>query len=195
MIVFDLGEVYIQGLVGVENHLTKILNIEKDEIWKALDSPMKIPYFKGLINEDEYLKDVIDKGKWLITLSKLKDTIRMNFTENVEVKEIIEELYNRQYSLGLLSVHGKEWIDFIRNKYDHEKYFDSIGYSFELHLLKDNIFLFKEYIRINKIDTSTSIFIDDQVSNLDIARRCGFKVHQFVDDKELRKFLIKNKFL
>ena len=51
-------------------------------------------------------------------------------------ENIIEKLKDKQFKLGLLSVHAKEWIEYCDKKYGYHRLFDSTLYSFEIAVSK-----------------------------------------------------------
>jgi len=80
-IIFDLAEVYLKGLVGVEHILEPILGLSAREIFPKLKGDNMVALFHGEISEDEYWHNIIDKNGWEVENSVLKKAIRQNFEE------------------------------------------------------------------------------------------------------------------
>lgn len=182
-IIFDLSEVYLNGLYGSHLRLSKKIKKEIDD--SAFFVPEMRQYFEGRILEDQYLNALIIHNKWPIDLKNLKATIRNNFREIEGTRKIIERLKTNGYQLGLLSVHGKEWISHCEEKFDYHKLFDSIVYSFEIGVCKPEK---KAYLSILKKlgkEPSECLFIDDMEENLLAAREIGMNTILFTTSKQL----------
>ena len=186
-VIFDLSEVYLHGFVGVEKHLllnhqVQITNVElqTEELGKL---------FLGEITEDEYWNSIRQKFSWELNLQQLKKAVRDNFTEIEGTRGVIEILKNSGYSLGLLSVHAKEWIDHCEEKFDYHKFFDSISYSFEEGLSKPEQKAFE--LILGKLNTQpeVSLFIDDSERNLLVAEKLGIGTILFQDAVQLKEDL------
>lgn len=188
-IIFDLSEVYLQGLLGVERNLSKILNISEEEILLGLNISELMNLFKGEISEDIYLENVIEKNGWEVSKEKLKKNIRKNFKEIEGTRRIIEMLKNKGFKLGLCSVHVKEWIEYCEEKFEFQKLFNHIYYSFQKGICKPNKLAYEIILyELNSIPEEC-IFIDDSVTNIFSAREMGINSILFKNSKQLKKDL------
>ena len=66
-IIFDLAEVYLQGLIGIESHISNMFNIDLPS--KLINSlhisgEKLLQLFKGKITEQEYWLSVINKNNY-----------------------------------------------------------------------------------------------------------------------------------
>lgn len=188
-IIFDLSEVQITGLTGVEKTLEPLLNIGADQILGKLAGDDIRAFFHGQISEEEYLNRIIAKNGWKISNERLKSIIRENFREIEGTRQIIEKLKSNGFKLGLISVHGKEWIDYANQKFDYHRLFDSVMYSFEIALSKPDKKAYR--LMMEKLDSKPEecIFIDDQQKNLDPAIELGMKAILFKNAGQLEKDL------
>jgi len=189
-IIFDLSEVYLAGLLGLEDSLEPLLKEPAKEIHEKFHNEKLTLLFSGKISEVEYWRSLIRQNSWDIKIPTLKRLIRANFTEIKGTREIIEELKTRGFKLGLLSVHAKEWIEFCEKKYDYHKLFDEVVYSFEIGKLKPAREPFEEILKRLKIKAQECIFIDDSKRNLSTADSLGIKTIHFKNPEQLRKDLI-----
>lgn len=188
-IIFDLSEVYLRGLWGTAEKLAPLLKISSEEIDKGFHiEDLKI-FFEGKISEDEYWKKVIEKNNWKIDIGVLKEAVRSNFQEIEGSREIIEDLKNKGFKLGLLSVHTREWIDYCEKKFDFHKLFHSVLYSFDVKICKPDEKAYKMILKKLNVKPGECLFIDDYVLNLDAAKKIGINVLQFKDSKQLKKDL------
>jgi len=194
-IIFDIGEVCLQGVFGVEHTLAPILKAPPKEIYEKTQGEELIALLKGEISEEEFIKKIIKKNKWKISTELFKKLIRENFREIRGVRPIIEELKNKGYKLGLLSIHAKEWVDYCDKKFDYHKLFHSKLYSFEVALLKPDKRVYQLILKKLNKPPEECLFIDDHPKNIIAANELGINTIQFKDAEQLKadlkKFRIK----
>lgn len=197
-ILFDLAEVYLQGMIGIESKIAKVLNVnETDVISVQLAGPKRDLLFCGKISEDEFWRRAIEENRYPTkvegyesTLHFLRSTIRDNFKEIPGTKEVITSLKGAGYKLGLLSDHAREWIDYCEANFPLKELFDVICYSFQIGLTKQSPETFVHALNKLNADPSTTLFIDNNPANLDVARSAHIKyVYQFVDAISLKSGL------
>jgi len=189
-IIFDLADVYIQGVKGFEKPLVPILNRKEEDIFLQIrqgGEPDRL--FRGEIKEDDFWKVLIEKNDWDVDVAKLKEVTRHGFTEIRGTREIIEEVRRKGYKLGLLSVHAREWIDYCEKKFDYHKLFDVVSYSFETGIGKPDKEAYKAILNKLKANPEESVFIDDQEKFLKPASELGMKIIQFLDAGQLKRDL------
>jgi len=188
-IIFDLAEVYLQGIIGVEHRLVPILGVEAKKVATGLRGSDLTELFHGKITEEEYWLRVIEKNNWKIDVATLKRIVRDNFTEIKGTREVIERLREKGYKLGLLSVHTREWIDYCGQKFDYHRLFDSTLYSFEVAASKPDKKVYALILKKLKSKPDECIFIDDNLKNLIPARELGITTIRFKNPAQLRKDL------
>ena len=66
-IIFDLSEVLIAGLVGVEKALSRELRVPEDSIWPCLGGRLFYDLLVGNISEEAYLSGIIRRERWAIS--------------------------------------------------------------------------------------------------------------------------------
>lgn len=186
-IIFDLSEVYLHGMKGVEKRI---------EITLGVDVPNKIyvekeadQFFNGEITEEKFWQKVIDRNHWNIDIATLKRLIRENMTEIEGTREIIETLKRNGYILGLLSVHGKEWIKHCEKQFEYHKLFHSVMYSFEVGVSKPELKAFQLMLEKLKVNSTECLLIDDSLNNIEAARKLGMQTLLFEDAEQLRTAL------
>ncbi|MFA7707942.1 MAG: HAD family phosphatase [Candidatus Pacearchaeota archaeon] len=189
-IIFDLAEVYLKGIIGVEEHLEPLFQISKDKIYDLLKGQNFINLMNGKISEEKYLENILSKNNFDVSIINLKDAIRKNFLEIEGTREIILELKNKNFKLGLLSVHCREWINYCNKKFNYHELFDSISYSFETSVCKPDKKAFK--IILEKLDTKPEecLFIDDSLKNIQSAQELGLNTIHFKNPVQLKEELI-----
>jgi len=184
-IIFDLAEVYIQGMIGVEDRLQPILGIKTEEIYPKIRGEMVGSLFRGEITEEEYWSKIIEKNNWKVDVESLKKAMRDNFEEIEGMRQILEKLKEKGFKLGLLSVHAKEWVEYCEKKYDYHRLFHSVLYSFEVKLRKPEKRIYE--LILQKLDSKPEecIFVDDKPKNLAAAKELGMKTILFRSASQL----------
>ena len=193
-IIFDLSEVLLTGIkdTGIalgEKH--KLENAISHKVgWTHIKTPLLIPlveeFLNGNVSEDEYIKGVLEQYPQLGTEDWLKQHIRENFKEVEGTRKIISELKGLKYTMALLSVHAKEWIDYCEQKFDFHKLFDVRVYSYETKVSKPHPLSFKKVLEELKADPENCLFIDDSEINVKAAEVMSIKSILFTDAEKLR---------
>ncbi len=186
-IIFDLSEVLIAGLIGVEKELAPLVNLSEGDFLKSLWIDSFKELMKGKISEDEYLEDVFKKNNWKADKELFKAVIRKNFHNEVEgMIGLIEEL-SKKYRLILLSDHAKEWIEYIDKIHPFLSLFDEKYFSFQSGEIKREKRAFELLLNENKLLASECLFIDDSSTNVRVAEELGLNVIRFESVQQLRE--------
>jgi HAD superfamily hydrolase (TIGR01509 family) len=186
-IIFDLSEVLISGLIGIEKELAPLVNLSEDKFLKGLWTDSFKELMKGKISEDEYLDDIFEKNNWKEDKELFKSIIRKNFHNEVEgMIGLIAELY-KNFKLILLSDHAKEWIEYIDKIHSFLKLFDKKYFSFQSGQIKRENRAFELLLAENNLRASDCLFIDDSLTNIQAAENVGLNVIQFESIQQLKK--------
>ncbi|MCX6708798.1 MAG: HAD family phosphatase [Candidatus Woesearchaeota archaeon] len=196
-IIFDLSEVYIRGLPGIESTISERTGIPEKKVFRHLRGPRYnhlIRLFKAEMTEDQYWRMVRKEGAYKPPISWFKQTVRENFTEIPGTRAIIEQLKER-YPLALLSDHCREWIENIEERYPITELFDRIFYSFNTGHTKSERRCFDHVLVSLNANPETTLYIDDLAQNLALGRKAGIAyTHQFTTaeklEEELRKLRV-----
>ena len=184
-LIFDLSEVLIRGLIGIENTLGELLGMQSDNLLHSFGGKDLRALCKNEITEDEYLKRIIAREKWHCSLQELKKIIRDNFHTIIgNMDEIILKL-SENYTLILLSDHAQEWVKYIEEYHTFLQHFSYKSYSFQTGNIKDDMQSFLKLLSDLDVDPEVCIFIDDRKENVETAERCGIKGIVFTDRKQL----------
>lgn len=185
-IIFDLSEVIINGLLGVEKSLCLKLNLPEKEIMTCLCKSGFEELLLGNLEEELYLKDVVSSNGWDITIDELKKAIRDNFHTEIEgVIPVIQNL-KKNYKLYLLSDHSLEWVEYIKTVHPFLKVFEKVLFSYELKMTKRNPAVFPELLRRLNLNAGECLFIDDHQRNVDNARLAGIDGIRFLNVNQLK---------
>ncbi|HEY45102.1 MAG TPA: HAD-IA family hydrolase [Anaerolineae bacterium] len=188
-VIFDLSEVLIPGLVGVEKELSRYLGIPEKEILPCFEGRMRDKLFLRQISEEVYIEHIIDQKGWDISIEKVKQAIRNNFHNEIEgSREILTALAPR-VDLVLLSDHAQEWVSYIRTAWPFLSLFQHTFFSFELGRMKDDPQTFHIVLNTLMLSPASCLFIDDNPGNVEIAEAVGIPSIRFLDAKRLAEQL------
>lgn len=189
-IIFDLSEVLIYGLVGVEKNLTDILPIPETEILKCFGGDGLQRICRGEITEDDYLQQILALQKWDIPAEVLKKNIRDNFHLEVPgTRPILEHLTKKQ-DVFLLSDHSREWIAYIKSIHPFLRNFKRTFFSYELGSTKKDPRTFETVLEQLACPANECWLIDDSAGNIAAAISAGIHGIQFKNAEQLQEELI-----
>jgi HAD superfamily hydrolase (TIGR01509 family) len=183
-IIFDLSEVLIAGLVGIERELAQELSVPEDKILPCFAGSLRHDLFVGSISEDTYLQQIITREKWETNLTRLKTVIRDNFHREVEGSlHILTDLASR-YDLALLSDHAREWVSYIKSIHPFLKAFKQTFFSYDLKRTKKDPETFSMVLGAMSLSPQNCLLIDDNPENVHIAEWVGIPGIHFVDAEQ-----------
>jgi HAD superfamily hydrolase (TIGR01509 family) len=184
-VIFDLSEVLIAGLKGVEKPLASLLNIPEDTILEALRDDPFGEALRGRLSEEDYLDCLIKTHHWDISKENLKGIIRQNFRRVVPgMIELVTALKGKA-RLVLLSDHVREWVETIRTMYGFFEAFDAVYFSFELGSTKKEPETFERVLRELHKSAAECLFIDDGAENVRVATSLGISSIQFISTEQV----------
>jgi HAD superfamily hydrolase (TIGR01509 family) len=174
-LIFDLSEVLIAGLVGIEQPLSSRLCIPIDGILPAFRGDSFQELCRGKLSENDFLGNIVRTQQWNITLEELKRIIRDNFHNQVPgMLDIVQHL-STEHELVLLSDHGAEWISYIKTIHPFLTIFKAQFFSFELGRTKLERSVFETVLESIGRSPQQCLFIDDNPANLAVAMSIGIR--------------------
>jgi len=194
-IIFDLSEVLISGLLGVEKTLAEKIPESEEKIMKSLCGNWFNEYMVGNITEDIYLTEIVRKENWAIETEDLKKAFRENFHNVVDgMLPLLDKLSGR-YKLILHSDNSKEWIDYIKSIHPFLNLFEHMVFSYELGMTKHFPSTFSKALEELNIPPDECLFIDDHQRNIDAAEKAGIKGIRFENYSKLINDLMEEQIL
>jgi putative hydrolase of the HAD superfamily len=189
IIIFDLSDVLITGLTGIEERLQVHLSAPKDEILRQFRSNTMLDFLLGYCSEEEYLQKLKLEHGWELSVEEIKKIIREHFKKVIPGTEEIVTSLSNHYSLFLLSDHGREWVEYIEREHTFLELFRLRFYSFELHMRKNNPDTYWKILKQIDAIPEECLFIDDRLMFLDVAKEVGLNTIHFDDSNQLRAAL------
>jgi putative hydrolase of the HAD superfamily len=193
--VFDLGGVVVE--LDFRTFVDKVLskspyyNDQKDSLFlKAFWKEVEI-FDKGLISEEEFYRLACKKLN-VSNISEIEFYKAFNsvMTQgNQEVIDVIKKLraLNRFKIIALSNVN-KTHIDHALQKKEFLvflKLFDELIFSYEIHMIKPEPEIFLYTIKKAQCRPEEIVFIDDNLSNVNPARKLGISGIHFTNIKNL----------
>src|SRR5262245_8751601 len=138
-LLFDMAEVLVIGLGGVEHPIGAYCNVPSETVLPALAGPwfsemaagrtadvplppevlVRRDWFYdlmcGRIDEETYWAEVIRREGWRAEIADLKRIMREHFHEPIAGMPDLLARLAPEYNLALLSDHAREWIDYIED--------------------------------------------------------------------------------
>jgi FMN phosphatase YigB (HAD superfamily) len=184
-LIFDLSEVLIAGLVGVEKPLALQLHLPEDKVLSAFVGDLFDALLCGEISEDIYLQQIIDRQVWSISPDALKRVIRHNFHQRVPGMESLLGWLAIDHELVLLSDHAAEWVAYIRLIHPFLRLFKVQFFSFELKQTKREPSTFLTVLDAIHREPQECLFIDDSLTNVKVAEEVGIPSIRFTNAEQL----------
>jgi HAD superfamily hydrolase (TIGR01509 family) len=170
VIVFDLLGVVFPNKAGGSIH-----NIEK--LYQMLpNKPMSfdnfykryLDYMLGKITRDEFWQ------KTSSNYAAIEEKYLETYAFDSNLVELIQD-HNDDYRFVALTNQPREWIEYLTNKFELNKFFEKIYTSGELKMKKPQKAIYKMILQDAHIQPSDVIIIDDQKKNLKAANALGLK--------------------
>lgn len=190
-IIFDLSEVLIAGLLGVEEVLSPRLQSPPETILSAFGGHLLHELCCGRLTEDIYLSQILEQQQWPIPSQDIKALIRENFQRQVPGMESVLSTLARRYQLILLSDHASEWVNHIQQIHPFLETFNYQFFSYQLNQTKREPSTFLKVLATIQKQPGQCLFIDDSVLNVSTAETVGIKGIQFINSLQLIEELTK----
>ena len=137
----------------------------------------------GLLSEEEIYSLIGNK------MNMSKDEVRDEFQSlikiNLDVVNFIKEKKDK-YIIYLLSNAIDTFLRRILDGNNLYELFDDVFISSEISLIKPNLEFFNYVLKEKNIDPKDAIFIDDNIRNVEAARKCKIDAIHFKDIKDLK---------
>lgn len=144
-------------------------DLKPDEIYK--------PWFKADIGELtslEVWKSLGFKGDI--------EKIEKDYLDTIEINECFLDFVsavNKHYKMAIISNDSSRWSQYIREKFDINKYFDVISISGDLKIQKPDERIFQITIEQLGCRAEDCLYVDDREGNLDVASKIGMNTVLF----------------
>lgn len=177
--LFDLGNVLAKSLddYGLYNKLNCKISYDKfSQYWWGDDLVLKA--HMGLVTDDEHVEALLKFCKSDLSINQfyeIYNSLDNSFYD--ETMEIINELKNKGYKVGLLS--NLRLMDYKRYEEQIKKInFDYLFLSYELKSIKPSSDIYLQVINALNCEADNIIFFDDNQKNVNGAKQLGINAYQ-----------------
>jgi HAD superfamily hydrolase (TIGR01509 family) len=186
--IFDLAEVLCAGIPGAERELSGVFSVPAEGLTRSMRGRIMDDYCRGKMTEDAFWSGTMEKNGWRGDIEAAKGALRRNLHTVVPgTADLLRELAARGHDLYLLSDHGREWIDYAIGVHDFFKVFKRLFWSFDLGSIKSEPATFeKVLLELGSPDPASVVFVDDNATNVEVARSAGIDAIRFTDAPALR---------
>jgi HAD superfamily hydrolase (TIGR01509 family) len=188
-LIFDLSEVLIAGLIGIEKPLAEKLKISEEAVLSAFGGKLLEDICRGEISEQHYLTTIVEQQQWDIPLHVLKSVIRNNLRHRIPGMVKVLQQLKPQCQLILLSDHAPEWVETIRSIHPFLEAFDTQLFSFEIGKIKREPDAFRMLLTMIERSPEECLLIDDNPQNIQAADSTGIAGILFTNTRELAEKL------
>lgn len=193
-IVFDMGNVLLDyNPARFVSEFTSSENEKKILIKEIFEAKEWIEIDKGIIQVSDVEFEISSRVPEYLK-SKVTEVLRnwyKYFDEIDGIEKLLKDLREKGYSLYILSNAGSQIKEY-RDR-DIFKNFDGMIFSSEVKLLKPDKKIFKRLFKRFSIQPEESYFIDDVITNIEVALTMGMKGYNFTTkdvDRDLREKLV-----
>lgn len=194
-IVFDIGDVLVgySSLSCAKHYHIDYAKLEetnqilvKDKKWRQ--------YLNGLIQVEDLLRYFITLHSnreiefRLLLEKKYQNEILFLIEENVA---LLKKLKQEGYFIYLLSNITKETLETILEQYDFTTYIDGDVFSYQEHISKPDERIYRILIDRYQLNVKETLFIDDRMQNVMVARQLGMKAIEYQKEHPLCFEMIK----
>lgn len=185
-IIFDFGDVFINLDKEATPNALKKLGLKK---WSSQIDSLNINFEKGIISKIDFLQG-LNKLVPNATQEEVIDAwngVLLDFP--MYRLEFLEKL-SKKYQLFLLSNTDSIHINHFKERNGDVFYnrffncFKKVYFSFDLGMRKPDEEIYNFVIKENNLNSKTTIFVDDNLDNIEGAKKTGLKVWHLQKGKE-----------
>jgi glucose-1-phosphatase len=180
-LIFDLGGVIID--LSVEKtvlEFSQLTGLPPREVEKAyLQHPLFIQYEKGLISSDQFRLGLRQVFSLTALDAEIDRCWNAMLVELPDIKLHLLGSLKQDYRTSVLSNTNEIHLEYVNRVMLHggllDDYFHASHYSHLMNLRKPETEIYQQVLSENNFDTSDTLFLDDNIHNLEAAAALGIK--------------------
>ncbi len=192
-LIFDLdGVLFTSGATLVYDQLTSLLSLDKQKIKACLSesSSLGAAYRKGEITREVFWQKALAYWHKNYDWQKLNKLWLKSYQLKPEVYQIVQQLYQKGYRLGILSNIVEDRFAYLDKQAKLSFYFSAMVLSYQDHVLKPEKQAFELIIKRLKIkNTNKAVYIDDKEIHVNAALKLGLHALVFQNASQLKEDL------
>jgi len=187
-IIFDFGGVILTNdwNCGTKSFFTEfseyfnVSTVDMERGWRAGHHS----FFEGKITEDVFWELFLEEAKSDKTDVEEAKKIWRKYQNKLESFDLLAKLKSKYTIVGFTNI-SKEWLDFKKEKFKLDDYFDVIISSGYFGVAKTNQGIYDIVMKKLNVESADCVFIDDIERNLKPARKMGMKTILFKGKNDL----------
>lgn len=141
-------------------------------------------YKLGKITPNQYWNQIYKKHNIVINKKKLIYNLYSQYKQNKQMFKFLKKLGKQNINLFIFSNNILDRVNFLDKKYNLKPFFDKAVFSYDIGYCKPDRKAFISFINKTAINPKDSLFIDDKLSNIEAARKFGFKCVLYRNQKQ-----------
>jgi glucose-1-phosphatase len=189
VLVFDMGHVFIDfEWEAVCLGFCQRAGCPPESLRPVFEHLSRLGYESGLIETDEFLRELNAQLKTDITLAEFKRLFTHTFRENEEMIGLLQTL-RKQRPLYLLSNTNEVHYEWLQAQFDVAKHFDDMVLSYKVHCCKPDEAIYRMVLDIAGAAPGDCLFVDDLEHNVRAAKKIGINTILFRGAEPLKSEL------
>lgn len=179
-IILDLsGVLFSDGLKIGSDKICRKYGFDQDQIIKLLDGDFASKYRQGaIIPRDYWLKFQNELNLTSKQIEDIKTIWLKSYQINQQVVSFIKDL-KEKFRVLFLSDQSQDQSEYLNQKYHFTCLFDGGVFSFQARCRKPSKQILEYIISKYTLNPVKSLYLDDRLSNLEVAKDLGFNTLVF----------------
>jgi putative hydrolase of the HAD superfamily len=190
LVLFDFGGVLAEE--GFRNGLIAIAlrnGLSPEKFWEqAYALTFNGGYVTGKIDEETFWQTLREQTGIKDSDADLRAEILSRFELRSWMIEVVKKLRVADIRCAVLS-DQTNWLDELNEKYDFFQWFDRVFNSFHMGKSKQDRTVFDDIAKELHVNPEQTLFLDDNLDNIERAQKKGLQTIQFMDKKSFMKEL------
>lgn len=189
VIIFDLGKVLLDfNNYLIAQRLENLSGRPGDEIFQFIfRTRLETSFDRGEITAEEFLRRI--NGHLAVSLG-LKEFIPLwsdIFTPVTGMKELVTQLKNSGYKIGILSNTNILHFEYVRKRYEVVREITNYHLSYEMHLQKPEEAIYRKVLDYYDCRPEEMAYADDIEPYVSAAKQLGIHAFRFTGAEQLKK--------
>ncbi len=185
-IFFDLGNVLLRLDSGrFAEKMKSLTGLGIEDLRSVFADGLVPDYECGRLEDAEFLARLSGRLGLTVTRDDFAEVWTCMFCETPLLSdELLKELA-REHLLWAISNTNRMHFEFILDRYEFMRHFQGWSLSYEVGAAKPDPAIFEHALNKTRIPAAEALFIDDQLVNVESARRLGMDAIHFLNPAQL----------
>ncbi len=185
-VFFDLGNVLLRLNSGkFAEKMKSLTGLEMDALRAVFADGLVLDYECGRLKDEEFLAGLSGRLGMTITRDDFTDLWTCMFCEIPLISDELLKDLAREHALWVISNTNRMHFEFILKHYEFLKHFQGWSLSYEVGAAKPDPAIYEHALSKTQIPASEALFVDDQLVNVESARKLGMDAIHFLNPAQL----------